>query len=69
MSTSVNFNVLATIDDPIDGVLDVSATAIFYISETDIQNIFKAQTDSEDFTICRQQILSISYLWINGHII
>ena len=32
MSTSVNFNVLATIDDPIDGVLDVSATAIFYIS-------------------------------------
>lgn len=50
MSTSVNFTTLATIDDPIDGVLDVSATAIFYISETDIQNVFKAQTDSEDFT-------------------
>jgi hypothetical protein len=50
MSTSVSMNTLATIDGVSIDVLDASATAIFFISETDIQNVFKAQTDSEDLT-------------------
>jgi hypothetical protein len=32
------------------GLYDVSAAAVFYISEQDIQNVFKARTDSADFS-------------------
>ena len=50
-SQSVNITTLATLVDSIDdSSLDVSATAIFYMSETDVQNVFKAQTDSKDLT-------------------
>ena len=32
------------------GLFDVSAAAVFYISEQDIQKVFKARTDSADFS-------------------
>jgi hypothetical protein len=38
----------ALVDDVIDGVLDASATAVFYISQSAIQSIFQLQTDSID---------------------
>ena len=47
-SSSYTMTTLATVDDPIDGILDASATAVFYISQTDIQSVFQAQVDSED---------------------
>lgn len=47
-SGSTTMTTLADMGDPIDGVLDASATGIFYISQTDIQNVFKVRTDSED---------------------
>ncbi len=48
LSNDITMTTLATVDDPIDGVLDVSATGIFYISQTDIQNVFRVRTDAED---------------------
>jgi len=47
-SGSYSLSTLATVDDPIDGVLDVSATGVFYISQADIQSVFQVQTDSVD---------------------
>jgi len=47
-SGSYSMSTLATVDDPIDGILDVSATAVFYISQADIQSVFQVQTDSID---------------------
>lgn len=50
LSTSYSMSTLATVDDPIDGILDVSATGVFYISQADIQKVFQVQTDSADIT-------------------
>lgn len=47
-SASYTMSTSATVDDPIDGILDVSATAVFYISQSDIQSVFQVQTDSID---------------------
>lgn len=49
-SASYTMSEFATVDDPIDGILDVSATAVFYISQNDIQSVFQVQTDSIDVT-------------------
>lgn len=49
-SGSYTMNTSGTVDDPIDGVLDASATAVFYMSQSDIQSVFQVQTDSNDMT-------------------
>lgn len=41
---------LATVDDPVNGIIDSSAVAVFYMAQSDINNIFKFQTDSYDFS-------------------
>jgi hypothetical protein len=48
LSTSGTMLEQATIDGISTSTLDVSAISIYYISETDIQNIFKVRTDSND---------------------
>jgi len=47
-SSTYSLTTSATVDDPIDGILDVSATGVFYISEAAIQSVFQVQTDSID---------------------
>ena len=48
-SSAYRLQATGFVDDPIGGITDVSATAVFYVSQTDMQNLFRFQTDSEDF--------------------
>jgi hypothetical protein len=50
LSHSYTMQTLAMVDDPIDGIVDVSATAVFYISQADIRSVFQVQTDSYDIS-------------------
>ena len=48
---SSSYQLLTTgfVDDPVDGITDISATAVFYVTQSDMHNLFRFQTDSEDF--------------------
>jgi len=39
-----------TIDDPVYGITDTSAVAVFYMSQAEIQNVFYFETDSISFS-------------------
>ena len=60
-SSSVTMNVLTIVDDVIPGAIDLSAIAVFYMAQEDIQNVFQVYTDSD-------QITDISYEGMHYHI-
>lgn len=49
-SSSYTMKVRGEVDDPITGLADASCVAVFYIPQNTIQDIFKFQSDSYDFT-------------------
>jgi hypothetical protein len=60
-SSSVTMNVSTIVDDVIPGAIDLSAIAVFYMAQEDIQNVFQVYTDSD-------QITDISYEGMHYHI-
>ena len=51
------------IDDPVGSVLDVSATAVLYMSANSLREIFKFHTDGEDFNdLASQDILYFTFM-------
>lgn len=39
-----------TLDDPVTGIVDSSAVAVFYMAQSDVNQIFRFQADSLDFS-------------------
>lgn len=61
LSSSVTMNVSTIVDDVIPGAIDLSAIAIFYMAQEDIQNVFQVYTDSNEIT-------DISYEGMHYHV-
>lgn len=50
LSSIVTMNVSTIVDDVIPGAVDLSAIAVFYMAQEDIQNVFQVYTDSNEIT-------------------
>jgi hypothetical protein len=49
-SSVYTYGGLGAVDDPVNGITDASAVAVFYMSQAEIQNVFYFETDSLNFS-------------------
>jgi hypothetical protein len=60
-SSSITMGERTIVDDVIPGAVDLSAVAVFYMAQEDIQNVFQVYTDSDEIT-------DISYEGMHYHV-